>query len=332
MSLARRLANRAKDILFVPGMEGIWRRQLHGRVMALVYHRVADPALFPFLERGGTPVIRPEQLGREISFLKEQGAQFYTFADLRAGRFPGADEFGVVLTFDDGFRDNYTTGLEVLESSGVKAVFFQASGMVGAQALIPEHALYWYADNPATSRRLGQLAGEAGWPGAEGAVEHELIGLVGRWLREVQADSLVMVVARMREHEQDEERELAAALYPTEEDLLRAARAGHEIGSHGDAHLPRSVLDAETFEQELVRSRERVAEITGTPPVSFSYPFNDYWPGDREICARHFEQVATVDGLLIGRESDPLALPRFSWPGAARNGLRFRRWLLTGKI
>lgn len=332
MNPVARLANRAQDLLFVPGTESFWRTRLHGRVLALVYHRVADPALFPFLARGGTPVISPEQLTEEIMFLQKQGARFLSFADMRAGHFPGADEFGVVLTFDDGFLDNYTTGLEVLEALGVKAVFFQSSGMVGAQALIPEHALYWYADNPQTAGRLRDLARTAGWPGAAGAAEEKLVGMVGRWIREVPAASLNAVIMQMRERHQDEEHALARALYPTEVDLRRAAQAGHEIGSHGHAHLPRSVLSAEAFEQELARSKERLAEITGQSPASFSYPFNDYQPGDRDICMRYFDQAATVDRQLIGRDSDPMALGRFSWPGQARNGLRFRRWLLTGRI
>jgi peptidoglycan/xylan/chitin deacetylase (PgdA/CDA1 family) len=332
MSLARRLVNRAKDLLFLPGTERYWRRRLHGKTMALVYHRVDDPAEYPFLTRGGTPVIRPEQLAREIEFLKSQGARFLTFADLRAGHYPDEDEFGIVLTFDDCFRDNYTAGLDVLDACGVKAVFFQSSGMVEAKRLIPEHAFYRYADQAETASRLLDLARESGWPGAVEADVPNLAPLAASWIWEVPAVSLEGVLTQLREQFPGREEKLAQALYPKAEDLRRAVQAGHEIGSHGHDHLHRSILGADAFERELVRSSERLSEIVGAPPAAFSYPFNGHQVGDREICARHFRQAATVDSRPIERGSDPLALGRYSWPGQARNGLRLRRWLLTGRI
>ena len=332
MSLMRRLANRAKDLLFLPGTERYWCGRLRGKTMALVYHRVADPAEYPFLARGGTPVIRPEQLAREIEFLKSQGARFLTFADLRDGRYPDDGEFGIVLTFDDCFLDNYAAGLDVLDACGVKAVFFQSSGMVGASRLVPEHAFYWYAGQPETAPRLLGLAREAGWVDAAEADVRDFTGLANRWIWEVPAESINVVLARLREQFPGKEEALAKALYPKEEDLRRAVQAGHEIGSHGHDHLHRATLSADAFEQELIHSCERLAEITGHPPAAFSYPFNGHQTGDREICARHFEQAATVDCQPIERGSDPLALGRYSWPGQARNGLRLRRWLLTGRI
>lgn len=333
MSLAGRLANRAKDLLFVAGTERYWRRRLRGRTMALVYHRVADPdENCSFLARGGTPVINPSELAREIGFLKDMGARFLTFADLRAGRYPSDSEFGIVLTFDDCFLDNYTTGLDVLDECGVKAVFFQSSGMVDADKLIPEHAFYLYADLPETALRLLELAHESGWPGTAEADVLNLPPLAARWILEVPVDSLKNVLAQLREQFPGREEALAQALYPKKDHLLHAIETGHEIGSHGHDHLNRSTLSADAFEQELIRSRERLAEITGHPPAAFSYPFNGHQAGDREICARHFHQAATVDQRPVERSSDPLALGRYSWPGQLPNELRMRRWLLTGRI
>jgi peptidoglycan/xylan/chitin deacetylase (PgdA/CDA1 family) len=114
--------------------------------------------------------------------------------------------------------------------------------------------------------------------------------------------------------------------------LRRARESGHEIGSHGHRHYKRSSIDAELFEDELHRSSQRLAGILDQVPAAFSYPFNSYLPGDKDICARYFQQVATVDGEPIARSCNPLEIPRMNWPGPARNGLRARRWLWTGRI
>jgi len=123
-----------------------------------------------------------------------------------------------------------------------------------------------------------------------------------------------------------------ARIYPTTTDVQRAFRCGHEIGSHGNYHLDRDTLNAFEFEKELSESSERIKDVTGSRPAAFSYPFNKYLPGDQEICKRYFVQTMTVDGQYIEQDSDPFSMARFTWPGPARNRLRHRRWLLTGKI
>jgi len=326
----RRVSNRAKDLLFLPGTGRLWRERLKGKVMALVYHRVDDPSRFDFLERGGTPVIRPEALADELAWLKAHGARFKTLADLRRGELPAADEWGVLVTFDDGFRDNYRLGLEVLDSLDIQGVLFQCSAMIDGAELIPEHALYWHAAQPQNRQDLQAAVRDAGWPEAIDGGDQVLIDRVGRWIRHVPIASLTGVVERMGARHSTQE--LASALYPTAADLRRAVAGGHEIGSHGHRHLHRATLSAVEFEHELLASVGCIKAKAGVRPQAFSYPFNGYRPGDREICSRYFRQTLTVDGRAIERGTDPLAMARFTWPGPARNRLRLRRWLLTGRI
>ncbi|MFO0118548.1 MAG: hypothetical protein ACK512_00390, partial [Cyanobium sp.] len=77
----RRVANRAKDLLFLPPFDPYWRRRLNGKVLCLLYHRVDHPGRVPFLDRFGVPPIPPRTLLNELSFLKKQGAHFLTFSD-----------------------------------------------------------------------------------------------------------------------------------------------------------------------------------------------------------------------------------------------------------
>lgn len=88
----------------------------------------AGPGALPRPLRG--PADPPGELAAELGYLQRRGARFLTYADLRAGRYPSANEFAVIVSFDDGLRCNYEEGLEVLEGLGVPAVFFQSSGML----------------------------------------------------------------------------------------------------------------------------------------------------------------------------------------------------------
>lgn len=330
MSRLERLANRAADLLFVPPLDGLWRRRLRGKVLCLLYHRVDEPGRIPFLDRFGVPPIPAAELDGELGFLQRQGAHFLTFADLRQGHFPGPDDFGVIVSFDDGLRCNYREGLEVLEALGIPAVFFQSSGMLAGQELIWEHSLYWYGDHPQLAMHLAELAQrELALPAGLQVAE-----LIARLRDHTPIDRVRGLLAAMAERfgTEAELEAVAERIYPTPADLRRASGAGHEVASHGRHHYPRGSISADDFEAELIDSAAILGQILGEAPRSFSYPFNSHQAGDEQICNRHFSQVATVDGALITPATSPLALPRFTWPGPHRNRLRRRRWLWTGTM
>lgn len=330
MSRLGRAANRAADLLFLPPLDRLWRRRLRGKVLCLLYHRVEEPGRVPFLDRFGVPPIPPDELAAELGFLRRHGARFLTYADLRAGRFPSAEEFAVIVSFDDGLRCNYEEGMEVLQALGIPAVFFQSTGMLAGGELVWEHALYWYGAHPTYGPRLEELARRR----LDLPADLRGAALIAR-LRDGTPMALVRdLLAELAERWGTAGELVAAAdgLYPGEAHLRRARDAGHEVGSHGHHHVPRCSISPAEFEQELGRSGAVLGRVLGEAPRSFSYPFNSHLPGDDQICGRHFLQVATVDGALLTPATPALALPRFTWPGPHANPLRRRRWLWTGTL
>ena len=331
MSPVTRLINRSKDFLFLPALTPLWRNRMKGRILCLLYHRVEDPDTAPWLTAGGCPLITPEELATDLRFLRDQGARFLTFAELHA-EFPvGSDEFGVVVSFDDGFDDNYRVGLAVLEDLGIRGVICQSSGLVDATDLSWEHTLYWFNRAPAEAATFHALACEV----FDDLTLKQLVPgkAVVTYLRE-QWDparlEILLAQARQRDPAQTQRQALATRLYPGAARLRQAATRNHEIGSHGHHHYKRANLDASRFETDLVASLDLLESILQVRPTLYSYPFNSYLDGDHRICGRHVQQVATVDGGFIAADSDPLRLPRVTWPGPARSANRHRRWLLTG--
>jgi peptidoglycan/xylan/chitin deacetylase (PgdA/CDA1 family) len=317
-----RLLNRGRDFWFLRPLDRLAVQPMRGVVTCYVYHRVDDPKRHPFLTRGGSPVIAPRELEKDIRFLQLLDARFFTFEDLRKGRYPARSEIGVILSFDDGFACNYTTGAGVLDLLRVPAVFFQSTAMVEAERLLWEHALYWHSRDAASTKRLAATARAV--------------------IPSVPADDAVAYLRETAPFEKTEEvlarlgdggaAALAAELYPTAAQIRRVRSRGHEIGSHGHRHLKRTSIDAATFEQELSESRDALAHLLNELPGAFSYPFNSRVSGDEQICAAYFEQGVTVDAARITTRTDPMLLPRYTWPGRARTEMRRRRWLLTGRI
>ena len=101
------------------------------------------PAGFPILEYhmvtenprpGAKPyVVPPEDFAAQLDELREEGYTTITpqdYARARKGK-QQLPEKPVILTFDDGYEDNYRVVLPMLEERGMKAVFYVVTNDIG---------------------------------------------------------------------------------------------------------------------------------------------------------------------------------------------------------
>lgn len=117
----------ASQIFVQSGLSTLWRkRHRRDRVLVLNYHRIGEPSSSP-LDRGVFSAT-PESLDWQMAFLKRE-CQIITTADLLNESALVGGNF-VVVTFDDGYRDNHDVALPILRSHGVKATFFVATGFI----------------------------------------------------------------------------------------------------------------------------------------------------------------------------------------------------------
>jgi len=74
-----------------------------------------------------------------------------------------------------------------------------------------------------------------------------------------------------------------------EEDVLRTADEGHEVGCHTYQHCHSWDTDAKTYERAIERNREAIGKmIPGAGFRSFSYPIALPRPSVKRVCGRHF--------------------------------------------
>lgn len=90
------------------------------RVLCLLYHRVN-----PVKDEVFHLTVSPEHFEEQIRYLKDQ-FPLYRFEEDWGEK----ERDGVVLTFDDGYADNYEYALPILEKYQVPAAVFVASGYV----------------------------------------------------------------------------------------------------------------------------------------------------------------------------------------------------------
>ncbi|HEV2911789.1 MAG TPA: polysaccharide deacetylase family protein [Pyrinomonadaceae bacterium] len=100
-------------------------------VPVLLYHKIDKPAPDARVRGGYTPLARFE---KQMAYLKRRGFVFYTASGLiehfrERGAFPAN---GVALTFDDGWKDNYTNAFPVLRRLRIPATVFLVPSCIGA--------------------------------------------------------------------------------------------------------------------------------------------------------------------------------------------------------
>jgi peptidoglycan/xylan/chitin deacetylase (PgdA/CDA1 family) len=106
----------------------------------LVYHTISSPAT----ALPGDIDISPEKFERQLRWLSRWHR--VVTLDETLGSDPHAR--GVAITFDDGFRDNLTVALPLLERFRLPITLFVAAGLVGQDGYLSEDELRETARHP----------------------------------------------------------------------------------------------------------------------------------------------------------------------------------------
>lgn len=116
---------------FTAFLESLPQRPL---LMILNYHRIGNPQETPY--DPGTFSAAGDELDDQISCLKKR-FQFITLEEAvhfaTGGWSPRRT--CILITFDDGYRDNYTLAFPILRSHGIQGVFFLPTYFVGTNHL-----------------------------------------------------------------------------------------------------------------------------------------------------------------------------------------------------
>lgn len=97
------------------------------QVPVLTYHAIAPSWHEPLNN------VRPQRFEKQMAYLKARGYRVLTLDELVQGLRSGARPFhrSVVITFDDGYENNYTAAYPVLSKCGFPATIFVEVGHLG---------------------------------------------------------------------------------------------------------------------------------------------------------------------------------------------------------
>ena len=186
---------------------------------------------------------------------------------------PALPRDAVLVTFDDGYDDNYHLAFPILRELGVPATFFVATGHIDSGR---PYAYDWLAHLLLTARADRVRMPEAGidlpLPPSLDA-RRELVGSVLDRLKYLDDAGQQAAIAVL---ERDWSRPRASGHpdgRPMTWDQLREMRdGGMEIGGHGVHHRMLAKLPDDALTAEVAECQARLTAELGTPAIAVSYP------------------------------------------------------------
>ncbi|HWQ33503.1 MAG TPA: polysaccharide deacetylase family protein [Blastocatellia bacterium] len=291
------------------------RRQATGRVMILCYHRVVPDIVAAEREAIYGLLVSTESFRRHLEVVREQ-YEVLTL-DEAVSVIRGEKQTArpaAVITFDDGYRDNYDHALPVLREMGLPATIFVSTGLIGSGVPLHHDRICWQIT------RAFQL-------GYELRRAFEGVGL-----RAIRVDELcrkrdplavieqiVHLPFAVRERLLEKLEAALGADYPPGFELLdwkmiaEMEQAGVSFGSHSDQHPVLTLEDPHTIERELRRSKRTLEDRLGHPASQFAYPNGSYNEAIKGLVARLGFSVAVTTERRLAQQGDDLhALARVS--------------------
>ncbi len=238
----------------------------------LTYHHVAEDVP-DYCYDPGVADATPAQFRRQMEMVAKLATPV-TIADV-IGALDGKPlpKNPVMVTFDDGYRSCREVALPILQSVGLPAVFFVATGYV------EDRLLYWWERIALILHSTKRTEVTLSYPVHLAIAAKDPLAL--RKLAALVKDTRGLELERFLgeladafgvEWHREREREHADELVMTWDDVRALASAGMDVESHSRRHRVLQTLDPVTLEDELLGSRLELEARIGRPVQAIAYP------------------------------------------------------------
>jgi peptidoglycan/xylan/chitin deacetylase (PgdA/CDA1 family) len=292
--------------------------RFHRKAFVLMYHRVLPAGADTF--SADSICVRPETFARQMAFLRRH-FRVLSIAELAEHLNSGRElpSRSCVVTFDDGWRDNFEHALPVLRDQQVPAVIFVATDFIGGDDCFWQERLsrlmFHAVRGGAAARTLvEQTVGSPGLGERDPADQRRIIRDAVDALKNRTQPEIAALEQRVRaaldggvvSFGEDRFMDWAQVTALTQGTLV-------SVGSHGCTHTPLTKLSEEHAASELNEASRRIATAVGVPTASIGYPNGNY--DDTVVSltrAAGYQLGFTTDKGYVGDIRDPFKLPRIN--------------------
>ncbi|WP_447977159.1 polysaccharide deacetylase family protein [Candidatus Nitrospira bockiana] len=231
----------------------------------------------------------------------------------------------VVVTFDDGYANNWLRACPILCGLGIPATFFVTTGFVDGSASLWTDVVDRYCIERGRLPESVRAAATGSTGGREDAVEESRA--LKRRLKGMRPDrrtSLLADLALDEPYGEDARDALEPLTWPQVRAL--AATPGMTVAPHTVSHPSLGHVSGADARREIAGSLARLREEGVDPSPVFAYPYGD----DADYDRRHTELLRDLSFRcalatrpdVVGEKDDPYALPRYEGKNEMREFIR----------
>lgn len=287
------------------------RKLTKSQVGILLYHRVC-----PSSDSWSVKPLSPRSFERQMEYF----CQNYEIISLdklvqylQQGR--PLPEKAVVITFDDGYKDNYLYAYPILVKHGIPATIFITTGHIGSSKL------FWFDEikylvqlTPLNQLELDELGS---YPLQTEIDRFRNSLIISRRLRKLPEESKRGFIAKLINTCQVAIPDnLGEELFLSWDEVREMSEYGISFGAHTVTHPALTTLPLERARLEIVQSKKDIEEKLGKEVTAFAYPFG---PFNAEIAGllkeSGFTSAVTTKSELVNRKANPYELPRIGAVG-----------------
>ena len=224
----------------------------------------------------------------------------------------------VVITFDDGWRDNYVFAFPILERYDLPATVFLPTDYIGTSKM------FWFQvvnvvlqAGALTSQKMSEILNrlEQISPDEKETIIRSFSSalVLIEQLKKIKPEIQEEIIKEMAE---DSDMSVSAMSKGRSmlnwEEIKKMGENGISFGSHAHSHRILTHLDSEEINKELTESKTAIEEKTKKPASHFAYPNGDYNSPIKELVKETgYLCACTVERTGDRRdEIDLFALPR----------------------
>ncbi len=244
-----------------------------GTAAILRYHSVAEPGDNYYSSPG--ICITPEVFENQIRFLSENYniVSLDTIADCIDKQQPFPEKT-VVLTFDDGYRDNYQA-YQIMKTYGVQGTFYIAAGCIGEGEPLWLFEIIYLVSNTAKFEFKLSVKGEDVYflllsKNQKKSASRKITEIIKSNNLEVRED----IRAQLKDQLCDvsDLHEKSSKVMLTWEQVQEMSCNGMTVGGHTMTHLNLPNADPHDMVSEIKECKNMIEQKTGHPALHFSYP------------------------------------------------------------
>jgi peptidoglycan/xylan/chitin deacetylase (PgdA/CDA1 family) len=305
------------------------------RLTILAYHRVTKKNIEDIRASLPTLFVTEKSFAKQLEFIKKHFT-IITFSDLKAFvQGEGLPPNSLIITFDDGYEDNYTNAYPIMSSMNVRSVMFLASNKIGLADASPYwwDRAYYYLQNPEWYAERAHTELEREVEGLLQEFNSNTSKLFGRLDKEDTRvlDQLLNSIQVAYRIPQDILRDENRIL---DWDQVKTMRREVEFGSHTCNHYNLVALDVDSVSKEVSQSSQLIKTNAGCSDEVFSYPGGNYDERVKRAVAAAGYDFAVTTEVGVNDLADRYALKRVSvWEGTSRGmNRKFSKSLFAFKL